>query len=875
MIKNKIKILIVFVKSILRLAYLFFKGIAGFLGCSIYRFNISRFTDLKFFKKIIRDSLSRENKTKPKITPTKKPGNYDNLAYEIIIMNFDKLGFSGSALINSKHREFIKDNLSLSEKERIISEADQVCAHKFDLLGSGRVKVDHFLKAAGVEGFVYDNRLGNDEIRELIEKTRGQIRGILEIPANKEVPLSSKISEIQETLQAMDSPKPSESSQLADTPEELQNQLDFSNSYDPIDWHVDFKSGYRWDSNTWYKKIKYGHVPGVDIKIPWELSRSSHFITLGQAYWITSDEKYSKEYICQITDWVTNNPVSSGVNWVCTMDVAIRACNWILSLSFFAGSSLINKEFINKISKSLYLHGFHIEKNLERGFLRVKGNHYVSDILGLLYIGLFFRFTKFGDRWLKFAIKELKNEINSQVYEDGTDFEASTYYHRLKTELFFYAMFFTIRCSEKFNGSNYIELGNEIFGAGYVLKAKKMFEAIINLVDLNGNLAQTGDNDNGKLHIFSASEIKNMQYMITLPEIFYGGPSPLLGDAASPKTLESLEHLKQPINSVLATGVSEDFKPLKPLEPAGLPGNMKIKEFDFNSSALWLFGKYGMDTWNLLNEKSIKNLNSASFKNSGWYLCKCNNKESGLFFSLNITCGPNGLCNKGGHAHNDKLSFSLDINEDKIFVDPGTYLYTPLESLRNEFRSVLSHNTVTVDNSQQNRFVPNNSFILVDDAKAKVKKSYDNDKYYFFSGEHYGYGRLSDPVIHERQIIVNKEDMSIFIRDILKNSGCSHEYFFNFTLAPELDFKINDKNNGIDFFLSDGNSFCFSPVTKSDMDFNVPETFYSDSYGNKTKTSKLSYFTRSEEAFEVYFAISRTDKEYTFSDLSELFNAAD
>jgi uncharacterized heparinase superfamily protein len=300
---------------------------------------------------------------------------------------------------------------------------------------------------------------------------------------------------------------------------------------------------------------------------------------------------------------------------------------------------------------------------------------------------------------------------------------------------------------------------------------------------------------------------------------------------------------------------------------------MKIKEFAFHPSALWLFGEYGKDTWNLLSEKSIRNLKSAAFKISGWYACKCNNADSDLFFSLNIICGPNGQSNKGGHAHNDKLSFSLDINDDKIFVDPGTYLYTPLESLRNEFRSALSHNTVTVDNAQQNRFVPNNSFILVDEAKAKVKKLADTDKYYFFRGEHYGYTRLTDSVIHERQIIVNKEDMSIFIRDILKNGVCNHEYLFNFTLAPELNFKINDKNKGMDFFLSDGKQFGFYPVTKSDMDFKVIDAFYSDSYGNKTKTHKLSYFICSEKPVESYFVISRADKVHTFNDLSELFNA--
>jgi hypothetical protein len=209
---------------------------------------------------------------------------------------------------------------------------------------------------------------------------------------------------------------------------------------------------------------------------------------------------------------------------------------------------------------------------------------------------------------------------------------------------------------------------------------------------------------------------------------------------------ESLESPEQPINIALAAGVPEGPKLLESLEPAGLLGNMKIKEFAFHPSALWLFGEHGNDKWDLLSEKSIRNLKSAAFKNSGWYACKYNNEKRGLFFSLNIICGPNRQSGKGGHAHNDKLSFSLDINDDKIFVDPGTYLYTPLESLRNEFRSTLSHNTVAVDNAQQNRFVPDNSFILVDEAKAKVKKLSDTDKYIDLLKQYYYIGGMPEAV---------------------------------------------------------------------------------------------------------------------------------
>ena len=101
-------------------------------------------------------------------------------------------------------------------------------------------------------------------------------------------------------------------------------------SYVPIDWHVDFKSGYRGNPKIYYKDIKYGHKVGVDVKVPWELSRFQHLTTLGEAYFLSNDEKYVKEFVNQITDWIENNPPKFGVNWTCTVDVAIRACSRLL-----------------------------------------------------------------------------------------------------------------------------------------------------------------------------------------------------------------------------------------------------------------------------------------------------------------------------------------------------------------------------------------------------------------------------------------------------------------------------------------------------------------------------------------------------------------
>src|SRR5437867_3737921 len=87
-----------------------------------------------------------------------------------------------------------------------------------------------------------------------------------------------------------------------------------------LPWHVDFKSGASWSPATYYKNIRYGQIPGVDVKVPWELSRFQHLITLGQAYRLTRDERYSREFVGEVANWIDKNPCRYGVNWSCTME---------------------------------------------------------------------------------------------------------------------------------------------------------------------------------------------------------------------------------------------------------------------------------------------------------------------------------------------------------------------------------------------------------------------------------------------------------------------------------------------------------------------------------------------------------------------------
>ena len=207
--------------------------------------------------------------------------------------------------------------------------------------------------------------------------------------------------------------------------------------YNRIDWHRDFIHDERWDAGIYYTDTRIAKKKyGSDIKVPWELSRCQHFPTLGKAYWLTNDERYIQEFVDEINDWIDNNLPQHGVNWTCTMDVAIRAVNWIWGYYYFKDSTVLTDDFLLKFLKSLIVHGRHIMGNLEQNLWGINTNHYLSDIVGLVYLGVMFPEFKEANKWREFGIKELVKEMKVQVYSDGVNYEGSISYHRLVTRSF-------------------------------------------------------------------------------------------------------------------------------------------------------------------------------------------------------------------------------------------------------------------------------------------------------------------------------------------------------------------------------------------------------------------------------------------------------
>jgi hypothetical protein len=275
-----------------------------------------------------------------------------------------------------------------------------------------------------------------------------------------------------------------------------------------LPWHTDFKSGREWP-------IEY--APGLhyseldrpsDIKVPWELSRSQHFTTLGQAYWLTGDERYAQEFANEVTDWIARNPWAYGVNWACAMDVALRAVSWIWAFYYMSGSAACaSPAFRGRMVSALYLHGEYIATHIERS--DVNGNHYLCDAVGLVFLGVFFRSTAKGRRWLQAGRDMIEAEIFNQTSQDGVDFEKSTAYHRLVLEAFLTCGVLLARHQEPLS-------------SGWQARLERMLEFVGAYVKPDGRVPLIGDADDGRIQKLGTQPLNEHRYLLSAGAALFG-----------------------------------------------------------------------------------------------------------------------------------------------------------------------------------------------------------------------------------------------------------------------------------------------------------------------------------------------------------------
>lgn len=458
--------------------------------------------------------------------------------------------------------------------------------------------------------------------------------------------------------------------------------------YEFIDWQEDFKNDHHFDVLQKSDSIKNGESNGFDVKLPWELARCQHLPFLARLYKSTGERKYKNEIICEILDFIAYNPVCYGVNWKCTMDVAIRVSNWIMALDLL--QEYIDKETEEAISKSIYQHCIFIRYHLEdqRDY---RANHYLSDIVGLLYSSTYFKTEGKIKKIQTFAIKQLFASIDEQFYKDGGNFESSLPYHRLSLELVIYGLWRLLFLSDSNTlCGQYAERIKE--HVAEITKLGRAFGMMLDAIKPDGNIYQLGDNDSG--HLFKFFHYGEM----LSTEQFLDKYTISTTDSSWDENELNCKEIQDTINAVLGTEQSNLFFD-------GLIGpafkKYKIEQLLLNAYQETRNNESVTSPGTDRSEKTyehkteikfpirvnLSNMRRFYYPDFGFVGLKND------FFYLGVSITDVGQHGRGGHSHNDKLSFDLYADGTAYQSDPGTYVYTESRKWRNRFRSSLAHNS--------------------------------------------------------------------------------------------------------------------------------------------------------------------------------------
>ncbi|MFN7943847.1 MAG: alginate lyase family protein [Blastocatellia bacterium] len=207
---------------------------------------------------------------------------------------------------------------------------------------------------------------------------------------------------------------------------------------DPPDWQLDPVSGARAPMLHWSRLDQQNPVGQGDPKLIWELNRHAHFVTFGQAWWITRDERFVTAFIRQAEDWISRNPVGAGLNWASSLEIAFRSIAWLWALSLCADSELLTPAVMARLVGSLAAQGRHLETYLSHYFS--PNTHLTGEALGLLYLGLALPELKRAGRWRETGLRILLEQLPKQVREDGVYFEQASCYHRYTTDFYLHLL---------------------------------------------------------------------------------------------------------------------------------------------------------------------------------------------------------------------------------------------------------------------------------------------------------------------------------------------------------------------------------------------------------------------------------------------------
>ncbi|WP_157605065.1 alginate lyase family protein [Schlesneria paludicola] len=458
----------------------------------------------------------------------------------------------------------------------------------------------------------------------------------------------------------------------------------------PPQWHVDpFTESSFPDDRHWSQIADFG---AGDIKLVWETNRFGFVFPLVRSYWRTGDEQYAEMFWQLVESWRAANPPESGANWKCGQEISLRVMAWCFGLYGFTGSHASTPARIAMLIQMLAVSGQRIEANIGYA-LSQKNNHGLSEATGLWTIGGLFPELKHASRWATLGRRLLERQAFDLIYPDGAFSQHSMNYHRVMLHDYLWS----------------IQLGN-VLGQPFSQT-------------LGERIAAAGD------------FVYQVQDHITGRVPCYGQD-----DGALILPLSNCDY--------------RDFRPVVQAAHYLTTGERRFEQGPWDEDLLWLFE--ANPTGNLTEDQPETTPIDRSISDTAPSVRHDLNAADGGYWTLRSRDGF-AMTRAGNFRHRpaqaDLLHVDIWWRGENIAIDPGTFSYNSPPPWDNRLAHTAFHNTVTVDGLDQMERAGRFLWLPWARATSFGRHAVKQGDVACWNGEHNGYRRLPDPIIHRRGLL--------------------------------------------------------------------------------------------------------------------------
>lgn len=176
-------------------------------------------------------------------------------------------------------------------------------------------------------------------------------------------------------------------------------------------------------------KVDWWVNPAGDQEFVWAFNRHRFFITLGQAYQFTGDEKYAECFVELAGDWMERVPLTDADKmgpWR-SLEVGFRGEYWNKALRYFKDSPALTEEFLDRFYETMIVHADYLV-SCDSPY-RYMSNWGVIENHGLFDIALMLPGSEKMKEYARFALEHLSIQARMQIMDDGMHWEQSPMYH--------------------------------------------------------------------------------------------------------------------------------------------------------------------------------------------------------------------------------------------------------------------------------------------------------------------------------------------------------------------------------------------------------------------------------------------------------------